>query len=395
MRLSATHLSFLVGCLFSVFSVSCGVLNSLENVEKSTTEVGDKMDETNHGIEKTNDKMDETNGKMDETNSGIKTTNDKMDDMKDSMAAMNDKLIETNQRMDNMNNALNRMYQDLRQGDSLAARLQTIEKMSETPTLKGKSVYAAQYFMSFEYQLWKGEGPDVQALRDILKRDAVDEFVQTLRRFAKSSLPINAMSSDRDLLSMEALALLSHMQNSNSVLTMNNKNLPLESMHSLLKESLEYGHKLALGTTSMKDVPEFAVFALREPELVKYLFELRVNMLPALLVGELSKVADDGFVRRWLSRASVWLHPWTADLTQKNAIELKEYISWLKWADADLSFLNSINVTPRIDSSLFKVLRQARFVDRSTAPSGSEDGFRAAAKTEFKESLQRFMSHLP
>lgn len=373
-------------CVFSSFA--CSALKSFEKVEKSTTEVGEKMDETNDGI-------DRTNRKMDETNDGINKTNNKMDEMKDEMGSMNDKLITTNKRMDNMNNALDRMYHDLRQGDSLAARLQTIEKLSQSPSLKGKTVFAAQYFMSFEYQLWKGEGPDGNALREILKRDAVDEFVQTLRRFSKTSLPISLMSTDKDLLSIEALAMTSHMQNSNSALVMNSKNIPLSSMHSLLRESLEFGHKLAHDQISSSDIPEYAVFALREPELVRYIFELRINMFPALVLSKLTQVSSDDFVTRWWSRANVWLKPWNADLAQKNALELKECSTWLDWASADLKFLKSIGVKARLDNSAVKILRNARLMDSSRPSSAVPDAARTAAKTELKRSLESFLGSIP
>ena len=373
MRLS--HLQATTMLIASAFvgGTSCNALKSVDKVEKSTAEVGLKMDETNGEIEETNRKMDE---------------------MKNEMGEMNDKLIETNQRMENMNKALERMYQDLRQGDSLSARLQTIEKMSDAASLKGKTVYAAQYFMSFEYQLWKGEGSDGIAFRELLKRDAVDEFIQTLRRFAPTSLPIDALSSEKDLLSIEALAMTSHMLNSNSAFAMNKKNYGIASMHSLLKDSLEYGQKLASGTLAVRDIPEFAQFALRDPELVKYIFELRINMLPCLVLNELSEVASDKFVNKWKARASTWLLPWNADLSSKNELEIREYITWLSWADADLEFLNSLGVVPRVDPLLLKVLRNARFVDQSRFMSSPATALRVAAVSELKDALDKFLGQI-
>ncbi|MEN9528401.1 MAG: hypothetical protein RI932_274 [Pseudomonadota bacterium] len=364
--------------LLSILSLTCGVacnaLESVNKVEKSTAEVGQKMDETNDGIEETNRKMEE---------------------MKREMGEMNGKLIETNQRMEGMNKALDRMYQDLRQGDALAARLQTIEKMSEANTLKGKTVYAAQYFMSFEYQLWKGEGSDGNALREVLKRDAVDEFIQTLRRFSKSTLPLSAMSQDRDLLSLEALALTSHMVNSNAAYALSQRKISISSMHALFRDSLDYGHKLAKGAIAFKDLPEFAQFALREPDLLRYFFELRVNMLPAMVLSEISEVASDASVSRWSSRVFSWLRPWNANLAQKNELELREYLTWMNWANADLCFLKSIGITPRLDRSMLRILKNARLVNQSSAGTTSAETARSVAAHELKGAWDKFLTEIP
>ena len=374
MRLSKLFLVAAGSVYALTCGVACSVLESVNKVEKSTTEVGLKMDETNNEIEETNRKMEE---------------------MKREMGEMNGKLIETNQRMEGMNKALDRMYQDLRQGDALAARLQTIEKMSEAGTLKGKTVYAAQYFMSFEYQLWKGEGIDGHALREVLKRDAVDEFMQTLRRFAKTTLPLSPLSQERDLLSIEALALTSHMVNSNAVHTMGQKNLSISSMHALLRDSLDYGHKLEQGALALKELPEFAQYALREPELVRYFFEIRVNMLPTLVLSEISAVASDATVNRWSSRVSSWLRPWNADLGKKNELELREYLAWINWANADLSFLKSVGISPRLVRSLFRILKNARLVNQSRTGNTASDSARALAAHELKGALEKFLSQAP
>lgn len=374
MRLSHLQATTMLITATALGATSCNALKSFEKVEESSAEVGLKMDETNSEIEETNRKMDE---------------------MKNEIGDMNDKLIETNQRMENMNKALERMYQDLRQGDSLTARIQTIEKMTDASSLKGKTVYAAQYFMSFEYQLWKGEGSDGIAFRELLQRDAVDEFIQTLRRFATTSLPIDVISSDKDLLSIEALAMTSHMLNSNSAFAMNKKNYGMTSMHSLLKDSLRYGQKLAAGTAAVKDMPEFVQFALRDPELVKYVFELRINMLPGLVLNQLGEVSSDKFVSKWRARASAWLLPWKADLSFKNELEIREYITWISWADADLAFLNSLGVVPRVDPLLLKVLRNVRFVDKVQSVSSPTNAQRVAAVSELRDAFDKFLGQIP
>jgi hypothetical protein len=374
MRFSKVSSVSVVSTLLLTLGVACNALESVDKVERTTAEVGEKMGETNDEIAETNRKMEE---------------------MKREMGEMNGKLIETNQRMEGMNKALDRMYQDLRQGDSLAARLQTIEKMSEATTLKGKTVYAAQYFMSFEYQLWKGEGIDGNAIHEVLKRDAVDEFIQTLRRFSKTTLPFSAMSQDRDLLSIEALALTSHMVNSNAVHSLGQKNIPISSMHALLRNSLEYGYRLSKGALSFNELPEYAKFALREPELLLYVFELRVNMLPAMLLSEISEVASDAAVSRWTSRVGSWLRPWNADLSRKNELELREYLTWMNWASADLRFLQSIGSTPRLDRSLFRILKNARLVNQSRPSNAPAEMARSVAMMELKVAMDKFLSQVP
>ncbi len=373
--------------LSSLGLMSCRALESVDKVEKSTAEVGDKMDKTNDGIDRTNRKMDETNDNIGETNS-------KMDDMRRQMGQMNDKLVDTNKRMDDMNRALDRMYQDLRQGDALNARLKTIENLIATQKLKGKAVFAAQYFMSFEYQLWKGEGFDNQSVRQVLLRSAVEEFVHVLRRLARTDLPIDMLNTDNDLASLEALAMSMHLMNPNAEHDLRVKNLPVSSMHDLLKNSLQYGFELQNSKISSVDIPEFAQLALKEPAIVQYMFELRASMFPGWVVSTLSNVNSDEFFARWSSRAGTWLKPWTARTESLNELQVSELAQYLAWANADMSFLQSIGVQPRTDSSLLRILANMKIVDTS-ARAGNESTA-AAAKSRallgLKAQVENYLS---
>jgi uncharacterized coiled-coil protein SlyX len=374
--------------LVAIALVSCRAIESVDKVEKSTAEVGEKMDKTNDGIDRTNRKMDETNGSIDETNQ-------KMDDVRRQMNDMNDKLVETNQRMETMNRALDRMYQDLRQGDALNARLTTIEKMVETPHLVGKTVFAAQYFMSFEYQLWKGVGFDDPDLQLVLKRCAVDEFVQVMRRLVRKDYPVNALDDSNDVASVKALSVSMHMLNENSEFDLKKKNIQLESMRDLLKTSLEYGNQLQQSKITADDIPEFAKVALKEPDIVRYLFDLRVNMLPAMVVSYLSDVSADDFWTRWSSRAGVLMKNWTARTEQLNELQLQEYIRWLSWANDDLAFLKSVGLQPRLDSTLVRTLQNLRFADDQTL-TGSTPAVVAKqrALVGLKSELQRYLKQI-
>lgn len=371
-------------------SIACRALETVEKVGDSTAEVGDKMDKTNDGIDRTNKKMDETNGSIDETNR-------KMDDVRKQMSEMNDKLVETNKRMNDMNRALDRMYQDLRQGDALSARLKTIDKMVETPALKGKTLFAAQYFMSFEYQLWKGEGFDDQTMQAVLLRSAVDEFVQVLRRLSHSGLTINALSEDNDLLSLEALAISAHMINPNADYTLQPKNIAPQSMHGLLQNALNFGYKLERSEISADDIPEYAQFALKEIDLVRYFFEVRFNTLAALVLNSMSEVGSDQFFSRWSSRAGVWISPWQARTEKLNEIQLKECLRWLTWANADVSFLKSIAVKPRTDSALLKSFKNMRFVEAEQLKEQTSAAAvaRLRALAGLKTEVDRFIAQFP
>ncbi|NBO37875.1 hypothetical protein EBU99_04750 [bacterium] len=363
--------------LVSAFSLmafsACSALKTVDKVEKSTAEVGQKMD-------KTNDSIDDTNRKM--------------DGMRRQMGDMNDKLIETNKRIENMNRSLDRMYQDLRQGDSLAARLRTIEQLEKASVLKGKTVFAAQYFMSFEYQLWKGEGSDSDARLNDLKQVAVDEFIQTLRRYTDSTLSVSAMSEDSNLQSLEALAISMHMVNANAAADLSQKGISVVSMHDIFKQSLAYGDDLKNGRIKLEAIPVYAQTALREPKLLKYLLELRINMLPAIVVSELSNAASDRFLDKWSSRAALWLKPWNAQLAGKNDLQLKEYCEWLAWANSDVAALKLIDEPIRFDAGLVKMLRNLRLYGE-LPQAENQNSSRTEAFSEFRGELNRFLSELP
>lgn len=370
-----------ISALVGFACVACGALKSMDQVEKSTTAVGLKMDETNGEIEETNSKIDETNKKMDE--------------MKNEMGEMNGKLIETNRRMETMNKALERMYQDLRQGDALAARLQTLDAISALPTLRSKVLHAAQYFMSFEYQLWKGDGLDDVVLRDILARDAIDEFSQTIRRFSKSHLPISVTTTDSNMMSLQALALTCHTLNSNAVINGQKLGQPVVSMHELLRQSLLFGEKIRNNDIPRAEVPLFAQYALRYPELVKYIFEIRVNMFPALLAGDLSQMDSDSFFNRWHARTTSWLKPWEADLSQRNMLELDEIRNWMSYALQDLELLNALGLVVRVDPALRRVLSNLKLVDTAPPVNSETDKIRSLAVSELQMSLGQYLNSLP
>lgn len=386
MRLLSTisHVVSLASVAFA--GTACSAIESVGRVEKSTTEVVEKMDKTNDGIDRTNKKMDETNGSIDETNQ-------KMDEVRRQMDEMNNKLVETNKRMEIMNSELERMYQDLRQGDSLSARLQTLEKLTTTPRLKSKLVYAAHYFMSYEFQLWKGQGSDGEEVRQMLRHAAADEFVQVVRRLSQTSFPINILDEGNEISSLKALALALHTVNPNAKMNSQTNKFATESMHLLLSQALGYGHQLSQSKISAEKIPDFAKVVLKEPELVKYLFELRVNMLPALVVSAMSQTASDELVSRWMARAGVVLKPWTAQTRSLNEIQLSEYADWISWANADVAKMKTFGLKPRFDPTLLRTLKNIRFSEESGQGNESTAALaRLRAFENLRDELGKFIS---
>jgi myosin heavy subunit len=365
---------------------ACSAIESVGRVEKSTAEVGEKMDKTNDGIDRTNKKMDETNGSIDETNQ-------KMDEVRRQMDEMNNKLVETNKRMEIMNSELDRMYQDLRQGDSLNARLQTLDKLTTTPRLKSKLVFAAQYFMSYEFQLWKGQGSDGEEVRQMLRHAAADEFVQVVRRLSQTSFPINILDESNEISSLKALAIALHTVNPNTKINSQTNKFAPESMHLLLTQALGYGHKLSQSKVSAEKIPDFAKVVLKEPELVKYLFELRVNMLPAMVVSAMSQTASDEFVTRWMARAGVVLKPWTAQTRSLNELQLREYADWISWANADVAQMKAFGLQPRFDATLLRTLKNMRLAEDSEQGNESMAAIaRLRAFKNLRDELGKFIS---
>lgn len=386
MRLPSTISHVVSIAALALAFTACSAIESVGRVEKSTAEVGEKMDKTNDGIDRTNKKMDETNGSIDETNQ-------KMDEVRRQMDEMNNKLVETNKRMEIMNSELERMYQDLRQGDSLNARLQTLEKLTTTPRLKSKLVFAAQYYMSYEFQLWKGQGSDGEEVRQMLRHAAADEFVQVVRRLSQTSFPINILDETNEISSLKALAIALHTVNPNSKINSQTNKFAPESMHLLLTQALGYGHQLSQSKISADKIPDFAKVVLKEPELVKYLFELRVNMLPAMVVSAMSQTASDEFVTRWMARAGVVLKPWTAQTRSLNELQLSEYADWISWANADVAQMKAFGLQPRFDATLLRTLKNMRLAEDSEQGNESTAALaRLRAFKNLRDELGKFIS---
>jgi hypothetical protein len=229
--------------------------------------------------------------------------------------------------------------------------------------------------------------------RDILARDAVDEFTQTLQSFAKSDLPVSVISSDNSTMSLQALALASHILNSNAVINGQKHGQHVVSMHELLAQSLKYGEQIRNNQLTQTEVPLFAQYALRYPELVKYVFELRINMFPALLTSKVSQMNADSFFKRWLSRTSSWLRPWEADLSQRNSLEIRELLDWMSYATNDLKLLNSLSLKVRVDPALIRVLNHIEFVDKAPPVSEELDKKRGLAVADLKASVEHFIKN--
>jgi hypothetical protein len=393
-------LSLSLYCALSLTLASCSVVRNIEQIDKSTAEVGKKIDKTTDGIDESkqkiedaNKKVDETNTKLEDTNTNMRETNQRLEDVHQKLNEMNNQLSQATQRIEMMNRALERMYQVLRQGDSLTVRLNTIDKMNSTSQLNGKIVFAAQYFMSFEYQLWKGEGSDDELLRQLLIKTAVDEFIQLSRRFVPSDFALNVLDENHDLLSLKALALALHVVNENTQSELLGKKQQIPSMLDLLKSALTFGRQLDLSQTTITEIPQYAKVALTAPDLIQYLLEIRVMMFPAVFVGSLSDIDSDSFLSRWFSRAGLFMRPWTVQIDTLNQIQLKEFCQWMALANVDKEFLQALGMTPRVDEKIVRILRNLHF-SQAQSPTSPESVLLSKAQLvqQLKTEIERYLA---
>lgn len=361
---------------------ACSVHDGMKNMESNTQ----KMNETTARMEeKTSDLSEETKkvrgatGDMLQETKQMNATTQQMQASTAKVAEVTEKMAETTKEVKETSNDLREatinLYDDARQGTSLELRSHARQFMKATSEQLSKIGYAAQYFMAFEFQLWKGINSDNEAKMDLLRRDAIDELIRTVYEFMPDKRSISPLSQTENMKNLYALCGTLHMVNSNGELlraTAENDNAEslhdnqaadhkLVSMLDLLQDGLAAKADLEKGSVKLEDLKPHQRAVLEHEGVVIYLLQVRANFLTAMTLKRL--IAADGEQLSKLGQARKVYFSWTAKTAARNTAELHKFVDLLSQAQATRAFLAQVGAPAPIDKTIKRLLRNMRLAD--------------------------------
>jgi hypothetical protein len=349
------------------------------------------MAETTNGMAETTNGMAETMTEMASTTSGMAETMTTMAathvTMAEEMETMSAATADLQQTSNDLRDATINLYDDNRQGAALELRSNARQFMKSTDDQLAKLGYAGQYFMAFEYQLWKGAHSDDAAKLAALKRDAVEELIRAVYEFLPRRRSVSPRSTSASMKNLYALVAALHAVNSNGVLRASvTSDEPLDSsaaaldvpagvtsMLQLLEDGLAAKADLESGATLPEDLAPHQKSVLEHEGVVVYMLQLRANFLTAMVAQTLA--TSDGERLGFFGRMHHVLFRWTAKTAARNLAELNMYLELLNEAQAAQDFLASIGAPAPLDGTLKRFLKRMRIDEaelRSAVPARAE-----------------------
>ena len=280
--MTKVSLLFINLTLFS-FSVSCGLMESLDTTNQNTTDMNKDMGEMVKDVDDMDLRTEEMNNSMNDMMST-------MDEMNQTMEKMNQTMDDMSKSMEEMKGNISKLGTDARQGISLGIRTQAWDRLVESADVDAKLAAASAYHMAFEYQTWKGSGLDSNSRRHSLFYDGLAEYYRNIYGFAdRNNWSLNVTSKKNEMNVLFALAGTLEKVNSNQQLFLS-EDENLVSFLTLFKEAV-IGYKVVNEAGyDISQLPEYLEETAEFKQLTVYMLNLRHNILSGLVVAKLSRL---------------------------------------------------------------------------------------------------------
>jgi hypothetical protein len=376
-----------IGAAFS----ACGVKKNMDEMHDATVAMNDKMDETNKQITKTNAQMGETEVQIVNTNDQMGDTKKIIDDTKlliVQQVEISRQLQQQTQELDAKTAYLKAtseaLYKDLRQGNSLTIRSQRLQEMERTPVIEAKILEAGEYFMAYEFQLFKFFGFDNSVNVDNLKNQAIEQFSRDVRRYMHGSTAIEMKSPSGDQYNLYALAVAMHRINPNEEQLIKDQKVPQVTIMHMIESALD--RKAQLDTDPSKKLTWEHQVLTNEGDMV-YMLQLRANFLAGMVLEKISGIQEVGD----LTKVCRLIWSYDVDLTRPNLSQLQEYESWMSESVRVKEFLTQHGYSARIDGKTATLFRNMN-VETVGARENDKASFRnhAAAQKKLFEAIDKF-----
>lgn len=350
MRPPSPSALFLVSALFcssAVFLGGCGSLGRLGGIETSTKKTEKTTGELNENTKDVKTSIEEveassramqrelesTRKELEDANARLTKTNDELSALKDVMGATQ---RNTNDLVGNTGNT----YVDLRQGDTLSARMRQLDRLSAVDALESKISEAWKYFAAFEFQFWKGEGFDTSERLAVLYYEGLNEFLRDLERYLpaerdRSGSPLSENAGMKNL-----YALATALEAVNSVQS-SAQGEQAKSMHDLLREALQAGADVEAGRRASEALLPWERIVLEKEDTALFVLHVRMNFLPAIPLASLTNVERSGFARLW-DLLRLGFGRWEARLERLNNTQIQGMNAWLQKSLSEQTFLQGL-----------------------------------------------------
>jgi hypothetical protein len=359
----------------------------------------DEMRNTTNHMAATTDHMDGNMNSMVGKTDHMSTKTDHMADKMDYMADKTDHVGETSDALLNQTNRVVHlseceMYVDMRQGDSATLRMRALERLEKTEAVEGKIMDAATYFMSFEFQLWKGTGCDSQEKLQRLYSDSIEQFFKDAKRYyddhERAHPTLNPITGAPK--NIQALAAAMYLPNPNQADDAKARGAVPISFLRVVENALKAEKKVNSGELMPAEIPRYIHEALVHRDDIVYMLNVRMNTMAAAVLAKFTGIEEDrGLINklRSLNEVSVLMfNDWTAPIDKLSVSQLREFTEYLSWSNQARDFLRSIGEEPKADGMILRMYRHMKFP--AQAGLTDEQKVHAEAASEFEAEIESY-----
>lgn len=336
-----------ITCALALALLQSCVTNDMKDMHNDTHTMAG---ETQQLVNNTGDVVHTSDKLVGETGTVIKQTE-----------ILSKKTSEVNAKLGYIKSTTGTAYTQGRQGDSATLRVKLIELMEKAPNLPGKLDAAGQYFDAFEFQVWRNQDSDTDKVRNELFLDAFTQFFEEVQKYDPHlALNIDPTSHDGNQENLNALAATMHYVNRNQLEMAKETGARAVSVLSLLEDTLKLRASVNSGETSWESLPKYQQLILENEKIAVYMLRLRTNVIPVLLLANISRINDHHFdtgITHWLGVPQLEFYglrdlllPFnTVNLQKSDRGPLERDLEWITETNREFDVLqNDLGLNPRI-----------------------------------------------
>lgn len=328
----------------------------------------DEMHDATMDMSETTKKMEASTSKMLEVTTAVKDETVSVSAKTTAVGEISAGIAETSR---NIEGHTVEMYDDLKQGDSLAARRNGLISLTKATDPSMKISEAAKYFMSFEFQLWSGAGKDTYERREELMVAAAKEFLRDAQEFAdanqtEANPTANLGDPNQNL---NALSVAMHFVNPKQTETLHKYPAYREiTMYSILKDGLAASREIESGKKTARDFPPHVREVLIYERVARLLVQSRYNYYGSMALGKATQIRTNskafkfwtGIELSTVTKVRMAFRKWNLDFTKLGVTEVEETGKYMEGALKAFDFMRSNGIVPTMNKNLKRIYRNMR-----------------------------------
>ncbi len=343
--------TIVIGLIGFSLMMSCEMKKQLEEMHDSTGK-----------LEKNTQQMGDTTAKMELT---TREMNDTTGEMNERTALLYDSTLKMLEKTGAIAIASNEMYDALKQGDTLNLRRQAISSMLGADSSGRKIAEAVKYVMSFEFQVYSGQGQDTGIeKREHLKAEALSEFFKDIKEYAPVDEKIDPLAQassgyiDNKKATFNAMSAALHKVNRKQEdFVKANPSFKVESFLSMIKNGLLKAKALKAGKLAFSQLTEAEKEVIINEKTAILLLQARHNFIGAIFLSESSKVQ-----RGILSVLKMMTLGWDLRMEDFNQAQLDHFIVYLENIVSTKAFLTQLGQPLVVDFKIKRLLVKANLI---------------------------------